>query len=269
MLRYDKRGFAKSTGSEEDATTADFADDAQAAVAYLKTRKEIDPNKLGVIGHSEGAMIAPVLATKSPHDIAWIVLLAAPAVTGEQTMLRQSELIARASGLSDELVARSLKFDREAYALIRQEKDRPTLESKLEELVQSSGLAAAMPPRMLRAQVHMLSSPWFRYFLDFDPLPILREVKCPVLALNGEKDLQVSAADNLPILQKALESGGDKDVTVRSLPGLNHLFQHCDTGSPAEYGAIEETISPAVLEIVANWILHHVTAQAVAQTAKR
>jgi hypothetical protein len=267
VLRYDKRGFAQSTGSEEDATTADFADDAQAAIAYLKARKEIDTHKIGVIGHSEGGMIAPILATKSP-DVAWVVLLAAPATTGEQTILRQSELIARASGMADELVARSLTFDKDAYALIRQEKDRAVLESKIEDLVQSSGLSAAMPPRMLHAQVHMMSSPWFRYFLDFDPVPILQKVKCPVLALNGEKDLQVSAADNLPILQKALESSGAKDATVKSLPGLNHLFQHCDTGSPTEYGAIEETMSPAVLEIITSWILHRTGAPTVAQTAK-
>ena len=260
VLRYDKRGMGKSTGSEEDATTADFAADAEAAIAYLKTRKEIDPRRIGVIGHSEGAMIAPMLAAES-NDVAWIVLLAAPATTGEQTMLRQSQLIAKASGLSDDLVKQSLEFDRQAYALVRKESDRQVLESKINDLVQTSGLGAAMPPPALKAQIHMLSSPWFRYFLDFDPVPVLKKVKCLVLALNGEKDLQVSAGDNLPVLQKTLEESGNKDVTVKEFPGLNHLFQHCDTGSPTEYGAIEETMAPEVLQTIGDWVLKHSSPQ--------
>ncbi|HUL15448.1 MAG TPA: alpha/beta hydrolase [Terriglobales bacterium] len=266
VLRYDKRGFAKSTGSEENATTEDFAADADAAIAYLKTRKEIDPGRIGVIGHSEGAIIAPMLAAK-PGEVAWIVLLAAPATTGEQTMLRQSELIARASGMSDDLLNRSLAFDRQAYALVREEKDRQALESKLSDLVQSSGLGVAMPPAALQAQIHMLSSPWFRYFLDYDPVPALRRVKCPVLALNGEKDLQVSPEDNLPVLKKALAENANRDVTVEELPGLNHLFQHCDTGSPTEYGAIEETMAPEVLQTIGDWVTKHTSSPSVAQTA--
>ena len=266
VLRYDKRGFAKSTGSEENATTEDFAADAEAALGYLKTRKEIDPRKIGVIGHSEGAIIAPMLAAKS-NEVAWIVLLAAPATTGEQTMLRQSELIARASGMSDDLLNRSLAFDRQAYALVREEKDRQALEPKLNDLVQSSGLGAAMPPAALQAQIHMLSSPWFRYFLDYDPVPVLRQVKCPVLALNGEKDLQVSPEDNLPVLKKTLEENGNRDVTVKEFPGLNHLFQHCDTGSPTEYGAIEETMAPEVLQTIGDWVTKHTSSPSVARTA--
>jgi uncharacterized protein len=256
VLRYDKRGFAKSTGSEEEATTEDFASDAEAAIGYLKTRKEIDPKRIGLIGHSEGAMIAPMIAARS-GDLAWIVLLVAPATTGEKTLLRQSELIARAGGMSENLVARSMAFDRQAYEVVREEKDRGARETKIEELVKSSGLGAAMPPAALEAQIHAMSSPWFRYFLDYDPAPTLRKVKCPVLAMSGEKDLQVSAEENLPILRKALEEGGNKDVTVKEFPELNHLLQHCDTGSPTEYGAIEETISPEALETIGNWVLKH------------
>jgi uncharacterized protein len=262
VLRYDKRGVGKSTGSEADATTEDFASDAEAAISYLKTRKEIDAKRIGLIGHSEGAEIAPMIAAKS-SDVAWIVLLAAPAMTGEKILLRQSEMIARAGGMSEEFLDRSLAFDRKAYETVKEEKDRAARESKLEALVKDSGLAGALPPAALEAQIHAMSSPWFRYFLDYDPVPALRKVKCPVLALNGEKDLQVSAEDNLPVLRKALEDAGNKDVTIKEFPGLNHLFQHCDTGSPSEYGAIEVTISPEVLETIGNWISKHSDIQVI------
>jgi uncharacterized protein len=268
VLRYDKRGFAQSTGSEENATTEDFASDAETALSYLRTRKEIKTAEIGIIGHSEGALIAPMIAAKS-NDVAWIVLLAAPATPGEQVLLKQSELIARASGMSDDLLRRSLDFDRQAYEAVKEETNRAELEKKLNELVQSSGLGAAMPPAALQEQIHMMSSPWFRFFLDYDPAPTLKKVKCPVLALNGEKDLQVSAAANLPVLRKALEAAGNPDVTVKEFPELNHLFQHCDTGSPTEYGAIEETMAPEVLQTIGDWVVKHTSPESVAQAAHR
>ena len=252
VLRYDKRGIGKSSGDFEAATTEDFAADAEAAVAYLKSRKEIKAGKIGVIGHSEGGLIAPILG--SDGTAAWIVLLAAPAQTGEQIMLEQSEAIAGAAGMPQAQVLRSLDFDRQAYALVRSEKDSALLEKKLDAMVTSSGIAEGAVPASVQAQIHMLSSPWFRYFLDYDPLPALGKVKCPVLALNGERDLQVIAKENLALIQKTLEDAGNKDVTTRELPQLNHLFQHAESGTPAEYGAIEETISPEVLQIIGDWI---------------
>jgi uncharacterized protein len=254
VLRYDKRGAGKSTGSADACTTVDLAGDTEAAVRYLKTRKDINPQKIGLIGHSEGAIIAPLLAARSP-DVPWIVLLAAPATKGEETLLRQSELIARAGGLSDEQVAASLTFDKQAYELVRKEKDTAVLTEKLKALVKESGLDAALPPAALEPQLRMMTSPWFRFFLDYEPLPNLQKVKCPVLALYGEKDLQVPPKFNLPLLQKALTEAGNTHAEVRQLPELNHLFQHADTGSPAEYAAIEETISPEVLQIIGDWLL--------------
>jgi fermentation-respiration switch protein FrsA (DUF1100 family) len=253
VLRYDKRGAGKSTGSADACTTVDLAGDTEAAINFLKTRKDINPQKIGLIGHSEGAIIAPLIAARS-QDVPWIVLLAAPATKGEETLLNQSELIARAGGLSDEQVAASLTFDKQAYELVRKEKDIAVLTEKLKALVKESGLDAALPPAALEPQLRMMTSPWFRFFLDYDPLRNLQKVKCPVLALYGEKDLQVPPKFNLPLLEKALAEAGNRHVEVRQLPGLNHLFQHADTGSPAEYAAIEETISPVVPQIIGEWL---------------
>jgi fermentation-respiration switch protein FrsA (DUF1100 family) len=254
VLRYDKRGIGKSTGSADTATTLDLAEDAESAVSYLKSRKEINPEGIGLIGHSEGAMIAPSIAAHS-HDIPWIVLLAAPATKGEETLLNQSELIAHAGGLSEAQVATSLNFDRQAYDLVRKEKDTAVLTDKLKELVKESGLDSALPPAALESQLRMMTSPWFRFFLDYDPLPNLQKLKCPVLALYGEKDLQVPAKVNLPLLQKALSVAGDTQTDTRQLAGLNHLFQHAYSGSPTEYPAIEETFSPEAMQIIGEWLV--------------
>ena len=256
VLRFDKRGIGKSTGDYASATTEDFAGDAEAALAYLNTRKEIDPKKIGLLGHSEGGLIAPMVATHS-QTIAWIVLLAGPGLKGEDVLLLQSELILRAAGVNEGEVARTLAFNKQTYALVRQEKDPAALEAKLNELVQSTSTGAALPPAAVQAQVRMLVSPWFRYYLDYDPLPALQKTMCPVLALNGEKDLQVSSKENLARIQKALHDGGNHDFQTTELPGLNHLFQHGPTGSPTEYGGIEETMAPEALNVVSDWVLKH------------
>ena len=256
VLRFDKRGIGKSTGDYASATTEDFAGDAEAALAYLNTRKEIDPKKIGLLGHSEGGLIAPMVATHS-QTIAWIVLLAGPGLKGEDVLLLQSELILRAAGVNEGEVARTLAFNKQTYALVRQEKDPAALEAKLNELVQSTSTGAALPPAAVQAQVRMLVSPWFRYYLDYDPLPALQKTMCPVLALNGEKDLQVSSKENLAKIQKALHDGGNHDFQTTELPGLNHLFQHGPTGSPTEYGGIEETMAPEALNAVSDWVLKH------------
>ena len=254
VLRYDKRGVGGSTGSAERATTLDLASDAACAVDYLKSRKDVDASKIGAIGHSEGAMIAPTLAASS-NDLSWIVLLAAPATKGEDTLLNQSDLIARAGGLSDAQVLASLNFDKEAYDLVQKEQDSAVITEKLKSLVKESGLDSALPTAALDAQLHMMTSPWFRFFLSYDPMPDLKKTKCPVLALYGDKDLQVPPKINAPLLQKAFEEGGDTQAEVRELPDLNHLFQHAYNGSPTEYAAIDETFSPEALKMIGDWVL--------------
>jgi len=256
VLRFDKRGIGKSTGDYANATTEDFAGDAEAALAYLKTRKEIDPKKTGLIGHGEGGMIAPLVAAHS-SDVAWIVLLAGPGLNGEDTLLLQSELILKTAGVDDEQIAKTREFNKQTYALVRQEKDTATLQAKLSDLVENSGMSASLPPAALQSQVRLMVSPWFRFSLDYDPVPTLQKTMCPALALNGEKDLQVAPKENLAKIQKALQDGGNKDFQTAELPGLNHLFQHSPTGSPTEYGGIQETMAPEALNAVSDWVLKH------------
>jgi pimeloyl-ACP methyl ester carboxylesterase len=258
ILRYDKRGIGQSKGAYAAATMQDFAQDAEAALAYMKSRKEVDAKRLGIIGHSEGGIIASLVATRS-QDMHWLVLLATPAMTGENTLLRQSELIARAGGLPEEQITRSLDFDRKAYATVREEKNVAALEKKLDVLVQQSGLGEAMPPAALQAQIRFMTSPWFRQFLDYDPEPVLEKLQCPVLALSGDRDLQVDSTENVPLLRKASEASENKDFTVVEVAGVNHLFQTAPSGAPALYGAIEETMAPQVLTAVTSWVARHTT----------
>ena len=256
VLRFDKRGIGKSTGDYANATMEDFAVDAEAALAYLKTRKEINTKKIGLIGHSEGGMIAPSIAAHS-GDVAWIVLLAGPGLTGEETLLLQSVLILKAAGLNEAHMATAREFNKQAYALVRQEKDPATLQSKVSELVKSSAMSASLPPEALESQVQLMATPWFRFYLDYDPRPALQKTMCPVLALNGEKDLQVSPKENLAKIQKALQDGGNQDFQTLELPGLNHLLQHSATGLPNQYGEILETVAPEALNAVSDWVLKH------------
>jgi uncharacterized protein len=257
VLRYDKRGIGKSTGNYDQATTEDFANDATAAVDYLKSRKEINSKKIGLIGHSEGGLIAPMIASHS-SDVAWIVLLAAPGLKGEQIMLLQSELILRAAGFDDDRIAKARDFNLQSYALARKEKNPEVLETKLADLVDSTGMSTTLPPTTLKPQARMMTSSWFRFFLDYDPLPALKKTQCPVLSLNGDKDLQIASKENLAQIEKALRESGNKDFQAHELAGLNHLFQHAPTGSPMEYGGIQETFAPEALTFVSDWILKHV-----------
>ena len=256
VLRYDKRGIGKSTGNFDQATTEDFASDAAAALGYLKSRKEIDAHKIGLIGHSEGGVIAPMLASRS-SDVAWVVLLAAPGLKGEEVMLLQSELILKAAGFDEDRIAKAREFNQQSYALARKENDPEVLQAKLTDLVDSAGMSTTLPPTTLKPQARMMTSPWFRFFLDYDPVPALKKTQCPVLALNGDRDLQMASKENLAQIQKALQEGGNKDFQTKELPGLNHLFQHAPTGSPAEYGGIEETIALEALNSISDWILKH------------
>jgi len=248
-LRADKRGIGKSTGDYANATTADFAADAQTAVEFLKSRSEVDAQHIGLIGHSEGGIVAPMVASGSP-DVAFIVLLAGSGVPGDQIVVEQQRLVAQTTGLSDEEIAQSSTRERKLLDMVAKEKDNTILEKELRE-----EMAGEIPPAQINAQIRALTSPWFRYFLAYDPTATLRKVSCPVLALGGEKDLQVPPRQNLPAIRKALEEGGNKHFEVVELPGLNHLFQTARNGSPAEYSEIEETMAPAAMDKIATWVL--------------
>jgi fermentation-respiration switch protein FrsA (DUF1100 family) len=245
VLRYDDRGAGASEGKYELATTADLSTDAEAAFDYLKTRPEVDAKKIGLGGHSEGGVIAPMVATRNAQ-IAFLVLLAGTAVPGDEVLLEQGAAILRAQGASQQVLDAQREMQTNLFAALREAPDAATAEKKLRELLGGSPA--------IETQVKSLLSPWMRYFLTYDPAVTLTKVKCPVLALNGEKDLQVVATQNLPPLAAALKKAGNKDVTIVRLPGLNHLFQTAQKGTVAEYGEIEETMSPKALETMAEWI---------------
>jgi pimeloyl-ACP methyl ester carboxylesterase len=248
VLRADDRGVGKSTGTFAAATSADFATDAEAGIAYLQTRTEIDRRKIGIVGHSEGGLIAPMVAARN-SSVAFIVLLAGSGVPGDEILAAQSALISEAGGLSHAQAAKNASDLLEVLALVKGAKDDASLDTSLR-----AKFAGTVPPAQINAQVRALTAPWFRYFIAYDPAQALSHVTCPVLALGGEKDLQVPPVQNLAAIRKALDAAGNKNATVEQMPGLNHLFQTARTGAPSEYGEIEETMSPAVLSKIAEWI---------------
>jgi pimeloyl-ACP methyl ester carboxylesterase len=266
VLRVDDRGVGGSTGDVSRSTTDDFAGDVLAGVAYLKGRKEINSRQIGLAGHSEGGLIAPLAASRS-DDVAFVVMLAGTGVSGEEILYLQGAQIAKAQGASALALAVTRASQERMYKVIREEPDLAKMEAQLRKVVaEQIAVAVAASPdskaaleAQAEAQVKAVLSPWYRFFLTYDPVPALRKVRCPVLAINGEKDLQVDPKQNLPAIEKALQDGGNADSTIKELPGLNHLFQHCQTGAPSEYGKIDETFSPEALEIVGNWIVARTT----------
>ena len=265
VLRYDDRGVAGSEGVFNEATTVDFADDADAAWLFLTDHKNINPKNVGLVGHSEGGMIAPMVAANR-KEVAFIVLLAAPGVTGEKILLRQTELIYKASGMDEEVVEGIVKRNGKIYSILKKIDDEEKAAKKIRKILEKE--AKKIPDQErgdhklkryeIDAQVKTSVSPWFRNFVNFDPQPYLKSVSCPVLALNGELDLQVAANENLLEIEKAMIIGANPNYKVMEIPGLNHLFQHATTGSPAEYATIEETFSKEVLMIIERWILEEV-----------
>lgn len=261
VLRYDDRGIAESKGNYSTATTEDFAKDALSAVEFLKTRNEISHSKIGLIGHSEGGMIAPMAAVQS-DDIAFIVLMAGLGIPGDSILYLQGELIQRAEGTSEEEIKKSVIVQRKFFQLIKEINDDEILKSKIEEIFREEYAKLSDedkskmgdPEVYLQMQMKTLTSPWFKYFVKYDPVPAFEKVKCPVLAINGEKDLQVPPKENLSAIESALKRGGNKNYEIKMLPGLNHLFQSSSTGAISEYSKIEETISPLALETMLNWL---------------
>ena len=259
VLRFDDRGVAQSEGEFSGATSADFATDVASAVAYLQTRAEVDPEKIGLVGHSEGGLIAPMVAARS-REIAFIVMLAGPGISGGDILKRQTELISRADGMEEDQIKTELELLQAFLDIASRDQSLEEIRAELKEyLLQAVTEHPELVPEGMDQEAFIdsnlkLATPWMTYFLKYDPVPALTRVKCPVLALNGEKDLQVPAKVNLDAISEALAKGGNKKATVMELPNLNHLFQECQTGSPSEYAAIEETFSPKALEVMAEWI---------------
>ena len=261
VLRFDDRGIGESTGDFSKATSEDFAKDVLAAVDFLKTRGEINHSKIGLIGHSEGGLIAPMVAVQS-NDIAFIVLMAGPGIPGDSILYLQGALIQKAEGTSEEEIQKSVKLQREVFSLIKNIDNDEKLKADVREkfnaeystMTEEEKSKLGDPEVYLNMQLKTLTSPWFKYFLKYNPVPTLEKTKCPVLAINGENDLQVPPKENLSAIENALKKGGNNNFEVKMLPGLNHLFQTSSTGAVSEYNQIEETISPLALETMLNWI---------------
>ena len=254
-LRADDRGFGRSTGNFASATTEDFADDAQGGVEFLKGRPEVDPGRVGMIGHSEGGIVGPIVAARAPDDVAFLVLLAGTGLTGAEILRLQGVDLLKAAGADEKTLEIQGQALDAILPIVVAEEDPEELGAKIKAALdpilaklseaERKAQAEASP---VEATVARLASPWMRHFLAFDPRPTLAKVRCPVLALNGELDMQVAAKANLESIARSIRSGGNEQVVTREFPKLNHLFQTCQTGALSEYGRIEETMAPVVLK---------------------
>ncbi len=265
VLRYDDRGVGGSTGSVSLATTEDFAGDVLSAVSFLRERPDIDAARIGLIGHSEGAIVAPLAASRS-DDVAFVVLLAGTAVTGEEILYAQGELIARAGGATDEEIERQQEIQRRSFEVVRADSGwdelaaafRNQAAESVEEMSEQEKSAIrdldVFVDTRAKAAIQSLRSPWFRHFLDYDPTPALERVRVPVLAVFGELDLQVPPSPNQERMAKALAVADNDDVTIRVLPKTNHLFLKTETGNPSEYPTMKKEFVEGFLDTISQWI---------------
>lgn len=251
VLRCDDRGVGKSTGSMMNSTTEDFGNDVLAAVEFLKTRPTINFKKIGLIGHSEGGMVAPIVAAKS-EDVSFIVLMAGPGTPIDKLMVEQNARLGKLSGMSDEQITAARETNKSIYGIIKNSTPE-NLEKELTTYLKTT--MSNLSDEAVKGQVQTMTSKWFQYFIKYNPAENLSKVKCPVLAINGSLDFQVPSEMNLKAIETALQRGKNKNYKTLELPGLNHLFQEASTGALEEYAKIEQTISPTALEVMSSWIL--------------
>ncbi len=252
VLRYDDRGVDASTGSIDNADTRLFAEDAETLFNAVKSNPHVNPAQLGIGGHSEGGAIAPMVAARN-KDVKFVVMLAGQGCTGLDVLLQQNEAIYRASGLSESLLAVRMACMRELFSLptgSSQKEYKAVITRHTEGLTKEQVDSIALGRGAASAAKQQLDSRWMQTFLTLDPVDYLPKVTCPVLALNGSKDTQVLSHSNQQRVKQLCPQ-----ADCRELPTLNHLFQHCTTGSPDEYMLIEETFAPEAMQAIADWIL--------------
>ena len=244
VLRYDKRGVGESEGDYGKATTFEFADDARAGIKYLESRPEVDPQSIALIGHSEGALIAPMIAAEKDSHLSSIILMGGFGVTGSELLLLQARAMAEITGVPEEEIDEIVETNRVLYEITKTGESDSVVGEKIREA----------EPEINEGLYNMLLWPWFRTFLSLDPKIYLEKVECPVLAITGEKDVQCPAEENLAAIEESLKKAGNTHYTIKALPGLNHLFQTAESGSPYEYEKIPEIISPDVLDLILEWL---------------
>jgi uncharacterized protein len=267
VLRVDDRGRGKTTGDVLNATSADFAKDVEAGINFLKTRPEIDSNKIGLIGHSEGGLIAPMAASKS-KDVSFIILLAGPGVDGSSILYKQQMDALINAGVSKNALAAFEVLTKKKLAILKKATNAKAANELLQQLFkqwqpkQKDSILIQLNAKKLTPQQYAAATvanefnPWLNYFYKTDPAIYLSKLKCRVLALNGDKDIQVYAKQNIPAITAALNKGGNKKYKTVVLPGLNHLFQHCTKCTVQEYSELEETLAPEVLKLMYDWIIN-------------
>ena len=258
VLRYDKRGVGGSSGDYDAATTADFASDAEAAVAWLKNQAEIDASRVGVLGHSEGGIIAPAVAA-ADKSVAFVVMIAGPCIRGDKLFVLQSAMTAKAYGAPEDYIARRKIFDQELYSAILSAPSESAAVDRAKAHVAQGVADKIVDAQEAETLAKDGTTPWERYFLAYDPAPTLARLTVPVLALNGSLDVQVPAKENLVAAREALKK--NPKGTAMELAGMNHLLQDAKTGAPSEYNDIEETMSPAALKIITDWLSTNVLAR--------
>ena len=251
VLRYDKRGVGGSSGDYDAATTADFASDAEAAVAWLKTQAEIDRARIGVLGHSEGGIIAPAVAA-TDKSVAFVVMIAGPSIRGDRLFVLQSAMTAKVYGAPDDYIARRKVFDQQLYSAILSSPSESAALDRAKALVAQGVADKLVDANEAESLPTDATRPWERYFLAYDPAPTLARLTVPVLVLNGSLDVQVPAKENLAAAREALRN--NLNAAVIELPGMNHLLEDAKTGAPSEYNDIEETMSPAALKLITDWL---------------
>ncbi len=249
-LRLDDRGIGGSPAGTANDTSYNFATDINAAVDYLISKGY---RNIGLLGHSEGGMIAPMVATMN-KNVKFLVLMAAPGTPIDQLLIQQNERAGKLMGQNDDQVGQSKKVNSEIYRFITTYSGND-YEKDLQQFL-TKNFAGQMDETAIQNIRQQSSSPWFRYFIKFNPDSYLSKVKIPVLALNGSFDFQVSAKENLKAIDQSLKKAGNLNVKTEELPGLNHLFQEAKTGASSEYAEIEQTISPTALNQMTSWILN-------------
>jgi hypothetical protein len=262
VLRYDDRGVGQSEGMHEDATSADFATDVEAALAYLKTRNDLNLDQIGLIGHSEGGLIAPIVIANNPKAIAFFVSLAGPGVRGKELLLPQIRKGTELTGASQKDIDFEMMVMEGIFNEMIESPDATSdqMKAAIVKTVKKStlnatgGMKAKYTVKYAQDLADQFGNAWFRYFMSYDPAVNLEKVTCPVLALNGSLDYQVIPEINLSGMKAAFAKANNQDVTLKTVSGLNHLFQNATTGSGAEYAQIEETFDPATLDLISNWI---------------
>ena len=248
-LRLDDRGIGGSSKGKDDDTSANYATDISTAVDFLVKKGY---KNIGLIGHSEGGMIAPIVSTTN-KNVKFLVLMAGPGTQLDELLLEQNESAGKLAGMSDKDLAEAKIGNQKVYNFIKNYKGN-NYETDLKNFM-TENFKGKMTDAEINQTVNQTKKNWFRYFIKFNPDHYLSKIKIPVLALNGSKDFQVPAKDNLAAIKKSLTKAGNKNFEIAEMEGLNHLFQECKTGAFSEYADIEQTISPKVLEKMSSWIL--------------